>query len=568
MKKSISILTAFVMQLIFMTLPLPAASAKSADYSLFDKFLKYDLCISDYNALTKEEKELCHFIFDTEQSADGTVICERARRTLAHDPNIGDRLKLEQLDDCYGIWDNYSPSKIGYPYYIHCVPDIKYLDDFDDYNEYWEDDAGTVKVRSVGENAGYKYTDTYLILVENASDLLMHKTFFRKHDVNPHENKDGLYNLSFSIKRNMLEPCGVDVTKTYINDGNSYFNFSELDGVNGFMIYEGDLYQVKNDNEVEFVISKYAIYERKNYEASQISEEIIIPSEVNGYTVTSIGNGAFINSFITSIRLPETIERIENGAFQECIYLKDINIPDSLKYIGSRAFADCALISLHIDLPDLVIGPRAFFRCNNLEEISINADTIDEQAFRCGSLKKATFGDNVRSIHTSAFGGCSSLEEIILSDSVKIIGTGAFGKYSSELCSLRTIFIPPTVEIIGALPRAYGRPPLSGRPAEATHPLTDEQECVFDSECVIKGYKGTEAERYANEWGLEFEALEAETGDVNLDREITVADAVALQRFLLGKYVSTGAYYGDMNEDGEVDAFDMILMRKMLTEKI
>ena len=75
------------------------------DDQLWNKFLKYDLCITDYNALSEEEQELCHFIFDTEQSAKETVICERARRTLAHDPKIGNRITLEQLEDCYGICD-------------------------------------------------------------------------------------------------------------------------------------------------------------------------------------------------------------------------------------------------------------------------------------------------------------------------------------------------------------------------------------------------------------------------------------------------------------------------------
>ena len=131
---------------------------------------------------------------------------------------------------------------------------------------------------------------------------------------------------------------------------------------------------------------------------------------------------------------------------------------------------------------------------------------------------------------------------------------------------MRTVFIPPTVEIIGSLPRATGIGATSGIDVKATHPLTDEQECAFDSECVIKGYKGTEAERYAKDWGLEFVPLEAETGDVNLDGEINISDAVVLQRFLLGKYVSTGAYYGDMNEDSSVDVFDLVFLKRILLD--
>lgn len=52
---------------------------------LWEKFLKYDLCITDYNSLTDEEKDLCKFIFETEQSTGDTIRCEHARRTLAHD---------------------------------------------------------------------------------------------------------------------------------------------------------------------------------------------------------------------------------------------------------------------------------------------------------------------------------------------------------------------------------------------------------------------------------------------------------------------------------------------------
>ncbi|MBR6984851.1 MAG: leucine-rich repeat protein [Ruminococcus sp.] len=570
MKKRISVLTAFCIQLVFMTLPLPVASAKSLNYSLFDKFLKYDLCITDYNALTEEEKDLCHFIFDTEQSAEETVICERARRTLAHDPNIGDRLKLEQLEECYGIWDQYSPSLFGCTYYMHCVPDIKYLYDCFDYNEYWLDDTGTVKVRSIGENTGDSsstYRDNFIFIINDADDISEFDEFLKKHEQYPLKNKDGSYSISFSIKRNKLTPGGVDRHNTYIKDDNSYYNFMELDGINGFVVYDGDLYRINDCNEAELVMSQYAVCERHTSEAPPITEKVIIPSEINGCPVTGIGYGAFYNSFVTEVILPNTITRIESQAFFGCIHLSDINFPDSLRYIGFSAFDGCAFKNLQIDLPDLVIGPRAFMRCNDLEEISINADTVDEQAFSCGSLKKVTFGDNIRYIHASAFGACPSLEEVKLSDSVKDIGTGAFGKIKKDACGLRTVFIPPTVEIIGALPRATGIGATSGIEVKATNPLTNEQECAFDSECVIKGYRGTEAERYANEWELEFVPLEAETGDVNLDGEINVADAVALQRFLLGKYVSTGAYYGDMNEDGEVDAFDMIQMRKSLLEK-
>ncbi|MCI6888863.1 MAG: dockerin type I repeat-containing protein [Ruminococcus sp.] len=129
-----------------------SANAATPDYSLWDKFIKYDLCITDYDSLTDTEKDLCHFIFDTEQSSDKPIRCERARRILAHDGNIGERITLEQLDAAYGICDRYSGTKkgmymknISYSY-THCVADIIGLDGWYGYNEYWLDDKGSVKV--------------------------------------------------------------------------------------------------------------------------------------------------------------------------------------------------------------------------------------------------------------------------------------------------------------------------------------------------------------------------------------------------------------------------------------
>lgn len=159
---------------ICLALTVPNVSVKSAyaetDEKLWEKFVKYDLCIDDYSSLAESEKELCRFIFDTEQSSKSTVICERTRRMLAHDRNIGDRISTELLNDSYGIWDKYSPFRKGDFYCIHCVPDIKYLDGQDDFNEYWTDDAGSTKVLFRGENSGSLFDGQYRVTGEGGID--------------------------------------------------------------------------------------------------------------------------------------------------------------------------------------------------------------------------------------------------------------------------------------------------------------------------------------------------------------------------------------------------------------
>ena len=52
-------------------------------------------------------------------------------------------------------------------------------------------------------------------------------------------------------------------------------------------------------------------------------------------------------------------------------------------------------------------------------------------------------------------------------------------------------------------------------------------------------------------------------GDVNADNAVTAADAVLLQRYLLGEDVLT-ELRGDLNADGRLNAKDLTLLKRML----
>ena len=56
--------------------------------------------------------------------------------------------------------------------------------------------------------------------------------------------------------------------------------------------------------------------------------------------------------------------------------------------------------------------------------------------------------------------------------------------------------------------------------------------------------------------------------DVNLDDDVNIADAVLMQRYLLGNTSITGeqAYAGDVCSDALMDGFDMAMLRKKLIE--
>ena len=152
---------------------------QEVDWDLWERFLKYDLRITDYEALTDEEKELCRFIFETERSAEDTIICERARRQLAG-YDVGERVTLDVTENYYEIRDysysysvqidesiaeqytsyeeffdaNYYEYRPDVPVY-HCVPDIKHIDYNSNVNEYWLDDVGMERIFTLGEANGY-----------------------------------------------------------------------------------------------------------------------------------------------------------------------------------------------------------------------------------------------------------------------------------------------------------------------------------------------------------------------------------------------------------------------------
>jgi len=55
-------------------------------------------------------------------------------------------------------------------------------------------------------------------------------------------------------------------------------------------------------------------------------------------------------------------------------------------------------------------------------------------------------------------------------------------------------------------------------------------------------------------------------GDINLDGEVNVADAVLMQKYILGSSELTGeqAYAADIAADAVPDVFDMSALRKLL----
>lgn len=115
------------------------------------------------------------------------------------------------------------------------------------------------------------------------------------------------------------------------------------------------------------------------------SKELVIPGEIDGMTVTAIGDYAFYNNQ----------------------YIRKITLPDSIITIGECTFADsCNLSSVSIGKNCETIGLQAFEGCNALETISLS--------------KK------LKTIKDLAFSGCTLLEEFAPPASLETIGIDVF----------------------------------------------------------------------------------------------------------------------------------------------
>ncbi|MEE1143200.1 MAG: leucine-rich repeat protein [Bacteroidales bacterium] len=199
------------------------------------------------------------------------------------------------------------------------------------------------------------------------------------------------------------------------------------------------------------------------YNAANSPTDLDIPSTVtnNGitYTVTSIGNGAFLNNgedvnevycaSLTSVTIPNTVTSIGNVAFKGCYNLISVDIPNSVTSIGESAFSGCTHLS-SITIPNSVtsIGKSAFAFCEHLTSaiISNSLTTIaEEMFFACGRLTEVTIPNGVVSIGAHAFRRCGRLTEVTIPNGVVSIGAHAFRVCSS----LTEVTIPSSVISIG-----------------------------------------------------------------------------------------------------------------------
>ena len=171
--------------------------------------------------------------------------------------------------------------------------------------------------------------------------------------------------------------------------------------------------------------------------------DVVIPKEIRGVPVQTIGEEAFKEKNLNTIYIPNSVMAIGREAFAGN-ELVEVNIPNSTMYIKSGAFRDNKLSKINISKNVLKIESNAF-RNNNLIKVNIPTGIVNigHSAFRENQLSRVNIPDSVLQLGDYAFSQ-NKLIEVNIPKGINKVGSGLF--YENQLA---TIDIPNGITDIG-----------------------------------------------------------------------------------------------------------------------
>jgi len=298
--------------------------------------------------------------------------------------------------------------------------------------------------------------------------------------------------------------------------------------------------------------------------SSDLSRRVVIPSELGGYPVISIGSEAVSwRSNITHIVIPDSVKRISTMAFSYCNNLK-ITIGKNVSKIEESAFHSsyinefivdeenasyCSVDSVLFDkdkktlilypngrkdksyiIPDgtSMIGNRAFFLACNLENILFpdGLTKIGEYAFfECNELSKVSIPDSVTEIGQHSFAGCYNLKTIDLPENLKEIPSRLF--YNCE--NLTSVSISESISKIsfGAFDECRKLKEINIDKNNAVYDSEDGVVFTKDKSTLICYPAGKETKEYTIPYGVK-EIEKSAFSSQNYLESITIPSSVVV----------------------------------------
>lgn len=156
-------------------------------------------------------------------------------------------------------------------------------------------------------------------------------------------------------------------------------------------------------------------------------------------TLRILGKECFKNAALSSIDLPESLEKIGEGAFAAVdggsSKLRRITIPKNVKIIESGAFYGTPLVRVYYNAVDA-----------NYKDVEHTDGSMGYERIFPESLARVIIGEGVKSIPDGLFDGCKNIARVEMPSTVESIGDYAFNGCSS----LSHIDLPSSLKHLGA----------------------------------------------------------------------------------------------------------------------
>ena len=176
--------------------------------------------------------------------------------------------------------------------------------------------------------------------------------------------------------------------------------------------------EVYTSGEYSYIINEDGTITISYYEGEE--EELVIPTEIDGYAVSAIGGEAFSYAEMKSLTIPEEIGEIEGRAFEYCSISDSVEFPANI-VIGHYAFSYAYLPSVLCIPGGAQVGREAFSYCEGLKVLIVGSQAV--MGKRCfgysDDLKKVVCAEGA-ALEEDAFEYCGDMEQVILCGDVSM----------------------------------------------------------------------------------------------------------------------------------------------------